>query len=156
MRNCIISPWYFNNILSFLNILNFPFSALYIQCVVGYAKMPKSYFFMPSKRLIGKRLARHQQLSSAKATRQNERYRKQIIIQRQIDAEASHLCSTGNGCGLRVKIAESLVLVLFWNGCFAHTDPSANINRRLQSACLEPFQSSMKIAISRCSKGLLQ
>lgn len=91
----------------FLNLL------LFLQCVVGYPKRPKSYFLTPSRKLIGKSLARRQGLSFAKAAWQSERYRQQIVshIQRQISAEAKLLCSTSNACSLRGKTADSLTAI---------------------------------------------
>ena len=85
--------------------------SIVIQCVLGYAKRPKSYFLTPSRKLIGKSLARRQGLSFAKATWQNERYREQMmrLIQSQISSEARHLCSTQNPCSLRRKTTESLM-----------------------------------------------
>lgn len=84
-----------------------------LQCVVGYPKKSKSYFLTPSRKVIGKSLARRQGFSFAKATWQSERYRQEILrhIQRQIAMEAKRLCSSTDTCSLRGKTADFLTTI---------------------------------------------
>ena len=123
----------------FKPITKFLLSALYIQCVVGYAKRPKSYFLTPSRKLIGKSLARCQGLSFAKATWQNERYRKQMIkpIQRQIAAEVC-VCQDGDAEATRSlektaisgRFTRKLRIFCSWRELYAyeaHAEPAIQL-----------------------------
>ena len=120
-----------------------------MQCTVSYSKQPRTYPLTPSRKYIGKSLARRKPSAFAKEALKSEVYRKSIFhkVQSIISLEAQSLTSTRTPCTLRFHQWDSLTQVN-WDALYTELSSRApaifNIMRALfggpRSSQLRPKQ----------------